>query len=219
MSYTIYSDSDLLYDPRLPQYALIDPTMTLKVNEPGLLSFTVPDLNPSAGLITKLVSRIKVYQDGQLIFMGRVIKDERQLGHRRKYTAEGCLAYLIDSVCDPYSFTGTPAQFFAFLINRHNAAVSTTQQLTLGSCTVTSEDELTLSSALFTSTWQVLQDKLVGSLGGYLYVSFDQQGNPIINWLADAPDTATQTIRFSENLIDIAVERDADETFTASDTR
>ena len=215
MSYTIYSDNDLLYDPRLPQYAMIDPVLDLKVNEPGMLTFTIPEMNPSAGLISKLVSRIKVYQDGQLIFLGRVVKDERQLGHRRKYTAEGCLAYLIDSVCDPYSFTGTPSAFFAFLINRHNAAASTAQQLIPGSCTVTSEDDLTLSSELFASTWQVLQDKLVDACGGYLYVSFDQQERPVINWLAEPPDTATQAIRFSENLVDIAVERDADETFTA----
>ena len=127
MTYTIYADTDLLYDPRLPEYAVIDSVLDLKVNEPGLLTFTIPESNPVAGAITKLASRIKVYRDGQLIFLGRVIKDERQLGHRRKYTAEGCLAYLIDSVCDPYSFTGTPAQFFTFLINWHNAAVSAAQ--------------------------------------------------------------------------------------------
>ena len=215
MTYTIYADTDLLYDPRLPEYAVIDSVLDLKVNEPGLLTFTIPESNPVAGAITKLASRIKVYRDGQLIFLGRVIKDERQLGHRRKYTAEGCLAYLIDSVCDPYSFTGTPAQFFTFLINRHNAAVSAAQQLSLGTCTISSEDEVTLSSELYTSTWQVLQDKLVDAYGGYLYVTFDQEENPVIHWLEDPPDTATQAIRFSENLIDIAVERDADETFTA----
>ena len=139
MSYTIYADSDLLYDPRVPEYTLIDPTLDLKVNEPGLLSFVITNAHPSAGQISKLVSRIKVYQDGQLVFLGRVIKDERQIGHRRKYTAEGCLAYLIDSVCDPYEFTGTPAQFFSFLIMRHNATVSAMQQLTLGSCTIDPE--------------------------------------------------------------------------------
>ncbi len=215
MSYTIYADSDLLYDPRVPEYTLIDPTLDLKVNEPGLLSFVITNAHPSAGQISKLVSRIKVYQDGQLVFLGRVIKDERQIGHRRKYTAEGCLAYLIDSVCDPYEFTGTPAQFFSFMIMRHNATVSAVQQLTLGSCTIESEDEITLSSELFTTTWQVLKDKLIDAYGGYLYMTFDQQGSPIVNWLAEPPDTATQAIRFSENLVDIAVERDADETFTA----
>ena len=65
MIYTIYSDSFLVYDPRLPEYAVIDPILNLSVNEPGLLTFTVPDTNPSAGNITKLVSRIKGIQ-GQL---------------------------------------------------------------------------------------------------------------------------------------------------------
>jgi len=53
MIYTIYSDSFLVYDPRLPEYAVIDPILNLSVNEPGLLTFTVPDTNPSAGNITK----------------------------------------------------------------------------------------------------------------------------------------------------------------------
>ena len=98
MIYTIYADQDLLYDPRLPEYAVIDPVLDLKVNEPGLLSINIPEANPVSGSISKLVSRIKVYRDGQIMFLGRVIKDERQIGHRRKYTAEGCLAFLIDSL-------------------------------------------------------------------------------------------------------------------------
>lgn len=126
---TIYSDSFLVYDPRLPEYAVINPVLSLTANEPGLLTFTVPETNPSAGNIAKLVSRIKVFRDGVQIFQGRVIKDERGLGNTRKYTVEGCIAFLIDSVREPYSFTGTPAQFFAFLLNGHNASVQSGQQL------------------------------------------------------------------------------------------
>ena len=171
MIYTMYSDSDILYDPKFPRYLVIDPILDLSVNEPGLLAFSVPDTHPAASRIRKLVSWIKVYRDGRVIFRGRVIKDERNLSGQTKYTAEGCLAYLIDSVCDPYEFTGTPAEFFAFLINRHNASVSANQQFLIGNCTVTSDSELESHSVLYDSTWQVLKERLVKRYGGYPYVT------------------------------------------------
>lgn len=60
---TIYSDNELIYDPRLPEYAVIEPTLDLAVNEPGLLTFTVPETHPGIAYLVKLVSRIKVYRD------------------------------------------------------------------------------------------------------------------------------------------------------------
>ena len=173
MIYTMYSDSDILYDPKFPRYLVIDPILDLSVNEPGLLTFSVPDTHPAASRIRKLVSWIKVYRDGRVIFRGRVIKDERNLSGQTKYTAEGCLAYLIDSVCDPYEFTGTPAEFFAFLINRHNASVSANQQFLIGNCTVTADSEIESHSVLYDSTWQVLKERLVKRYGGYLYVTYN----------------------------------------------
>ena len=215
MIYTMYSDSDILYDPKFPRYLVIDPILDLTVNEPGLLTFSVSDTHPAVFRIRKLVSVVKVYRDGRLVFKGRVIKDERNLSGQTKYTAEGCLAYLIDSVCDPYEFTGTPAEFFAFLINRHNASVSANQQFLIGNCTVTADSEIESHSVLYDSTWQVLKERLVKRYGGYLYVTYNYLEKPVLNWLADPPDTSTQTIQFGENLIDIAVTKDADETYTA----
>ena len=46
-------------------------------------------------------------------------------------------------------------------------------------------------------------------------VTYNYLEKPVLNWLADPPDTSTQQIQFGENLIDIAVTKDADETYTA----
>lgn len=215
MIYTMYADSNLLYDPKFPNYTVIDPVLDLTVNDPGLLTFAVPDNHPSASRIRKLVTVVKVYRDGRLIFKGRIIKDERTLSRQTKYTVEGCLAYLIDSVCDPYTFNGTPAGFFTYLLNQHNASVSAGQQFIAGTCSVTTDSEIETHSILYDSTWQVLKERLVKRYGGYLHVTYNWQEKPVLNWLAAPPDTATQTIRFGENLLDIAVTKDADETYTA----
>lgn len=216
MIYTIYSGNELIYDPRMPDYAVIDPTLDLSVNEPGLLTFTVPETNPGIPYLVKLVSRINVYRDRSLMFRGRIIKDERTLGNMRKITVEGCLAYLIDSVRSPYTFTGSVAQFFAFLIAGHNASSQASQQITAGRCTITDEGgDITVYSELFDSTWNVLKSKFLDKYGGYLNVTFDANGNPVLEYLAGPPDTATQRIEFSENLLSMAVTKDADEAYTA----
>ena len=73
--YTVHCDSSLLYDPRLPEYVLCEPLLSFRNNEPGQLSFSIPEGHPNSDVLTRLKSRIKVYRDGVLIFMGRVIED------------------------------------------------------------------------------------------------------------------------------------------------
>lgn len=213
--YRIYSDNDLIFDPRVKNCPVLNPVLSLTVNTPGTLTFTLPETHPTFGRINRLSSRIKVYRDSTVIFIGRVIEDERSLDNRREYTAEGVLACLIDSLVRPFTFTGTPAQFLSMLITQHNAQVGTEQQFTLGTCTVTSEDELVTSAELYYSTWQLIKDKLLDRYGGYLYLTYTQSGTPVLNYLAEAPDTATQHITFGENLKDIVVNKNADETYTA----
>lgn len=46
-------------------------------------------------------------------------------------------------------------------------------------------------------------------------MTYTQSGTPVLSYLAEAPDTATQRISFGENLTEIAVNKNADETYTA----
>ena len=123
--FTVYSDNAPLYDPRLPEHVLLDPVLSLNMNEPARLSFGLPKTNPNCGAVMRLQSRIKVYRDDTLLFLGRVIEHEVGLNHRQTYVAEGALAFLLDSVQRPYSFDGTIAAFFTQLLNTHNAQVNT----------------------------------------------------------------------------------------------
>ena len=213
--FTVFSDNALLYDPRLPDYVLTDPVLTLAKNEPASLSFGIPDTNPNSGAVTRLQSRIKVYRDGRLLFLGRVIEDGVGLQHQRSYVAEGALAYLLDSVQRPFSFDGTVAAFFTQLITTHNAQVNEQQQIIAGNVTVEPDAALTVSSEEYASIWAVLKEQLVDVYGGYLALTFNADEQPVLSYLAEPPDTATQRITFGENLVDLAVNRNADETYTA----
>lgn len=212
--YTVHCDSSLLYDPRLPEYVLFEPLLTLRNNEPGQLSFAVPDGHPCAAAITRLKSRVKVYRDGTLVFLGRIIEDNIGLKCRKSYTAEGILACLIDSIQRPFSFDGTIAELLAQLIAGHNAQVNAEQRFILGGVTV-NDDIITVVSTEYLSTWAVLKEYLLDIYGGYLVVTFDSNENPMLSYLASPPDTATQRIEFGENLSELSVIRNADETYTA----
>jgi len=213
--FTVFSDNALLYDPRLPEYVLTEPVLSLAKNEPARLSFGLPNTNPNIGSVARLQSQIKVYRDETLVFLGRIIEDDVGLNHKQTYIAEGALAYLLDSVQRPYSFDGSVAALFTQLLTTHNAQVNVAQRLGVGNVTVEPDITITASSDEYTSVWAALKAQLIDVYGGYLVLTFDVDDLPVLNYLAEPPDTATQHIKCGENLIDLAVTRNADETYTA----
>jgi hypothetical protein len=211
--YRILCDSYVLYDPRLPDLFVIEPELTQKKNEPGELSFTIPKEHPNYGVLEKLKSRIKIYRDDTLIWLGRAIEDDRDVYENRKVVAEGALSFLLDSVLRQFTFDGTATELFAWILAAHNARVNENQRLTLGNCDISGSVGVTTKDYL--SSWQALKTCLIDSFGGYLIVRYDENENPILDYLSDVPDTATQRIEFGENLIDLALNRSASETYTA----
>jgi hypothetical protein len=211
--YWILCDSYVLYDPRLSDLFVLEPILTQKKNEPGELTFKIPKEHPNYGVLEKLKSRIKVYRDDTLIWIGRAIEDERDLYENRKIVAEGALSFLLDGVMRPFSFEGTATELFKSILAEHNAQVNDNQKLMLGNCDTSGS--VGLSTKDYLSAWQALKTCLLDSFGGYLIVRFDENENPILDYLSDVSDTSTQRIEFGENLIDLALSRSASETYTA----
>ena len=211
--YRILCDSYVFYDPRLPDLFVFEPDLTQKKNEPGELTFTIPKEHPHYGMLEKLKSRIKVYRDDTLIWIGRVIEDARDLYENRKVVAEGSLAYLLDSVIRPFTMDGTAAEIWDHILTQHNGQVNVNQRFVLGNCNLVGS--VSISTKDYLSAWQIMKTYLLDSLGGYLIVRFDEYENPILDYLADVPDTSTQRIEFGENLIDLVLSKDASETYTA----
>ena len=211
--YRILCDSYVLYDPRLLDLFVLEPELTQKKNELGELSFTIPKEHPHYDVLEKLKSRIKVYRDDTLIWVGRVIEDERDLYENRKVVVEGLLAFLLDSILRPFTMDGTAAEVWAYILTQHNAQVNANQRFVLGNCNLVGS--VGVATKDYLSTWQTLKTCLLDSFGGYLIVRYDENENPILDYLSDVPDTSTQRIDFGENLIDLALSRSASETYTA----
>ena len=211
--YRILCDSYLFYDPRLPDLFVFEPDLTKKKNEPGELAFTIPKEHPHYGVLEKLKSRIKVYRDDTLIWIGRAIEDERDLYENRKVVAEGVLAFLLDSALRPFVMDGTAAEVWAYILTQHNSQVNANQRLGLGNCDLAGS--VNIATKDYLSAWQVLKSSLLDPFGGYLIVRYDENENPILDYLSDVLDTSTQRIEFGENLIDLILSKNASETYTA----
>ena len=205
-----------IYHPQNPNLQLINPKLTLEDNGAGQLTFQIYSTNLNYSTIRKLYPVIAVERDGQTIFKGRVISDKKDFYNGKRIEVEGKLSFLNDSVLDPFSFSGSPAELLQKIIMNHNAQVKDWQQFKVGIVTVTdNNDYIVRSSENMVNSWEALKDKCFqSSLGGHIRIRYETDGD-YIDWLADYDTVSAQHIEFARNMIDISSEVDATETYTA----
>lgn len=213
--YQVYCDGQLLHDPRLQEYQLLSPSLSLELNKTGSFTFTQYPNHPMAGLVQKLKSIIEVKKDGAVLFRGRPLSSKEEFYRQQDYTCEGELAFLLDSRVRPFEMAGGVTELFTYLINQHNEQVDETKRFQVGTMTVTDpNDYINRSNVTYETTWDILNTRLLNTLGGYLWVRHEADG-VYLDYLADFPYMSTQRITFGENLLDYARTRDGSEIATA----
>lgn len=209
MMYKVYCDNYLIYDTRLTELTIINPSLNLELNKTGSFTFTIYPSHPYYDKLQKLKSIIKVYQDDYLVFRGRILNDVQGWHNEKKVTCEGELAYLLDSIQRPYDFQSgdkstTITDLFTYFIANHNSQVDADHQFIVGNITVTDpNDYIVRADSNYTNTWDSINNKLIDSFGGYLWVRHEEDGN-YIDYLADFDTLSSQTIEFGKNLIDLS---------------
>ena len=207
--YKVYCDEYLIHDTRISNLDIISPNLSLELNKTGTFTFTIYPSHPYFDKLKKLKSMIKVYQDDYLLFRGRILNDTQGWHNEKQVTCEGELAFLLDSIQRPYDFMSgelhtTVKDLFTFFINNHNSQVEPEHQFIVGNITVTDpNDYIVRSDSNYTNTWDSINNKLIDSLGGYLWVRHEDDGN-YIDYLADFDTISSQTIEFGKNLIDLS---------------
>lgn len=202
--YQVYCDSHLIYDTRVDSLKLVNPKLDLELNKTGSFTFTIYPSHPHYAHLQKLKSIIQVYSNGYLIFRGRILNDDQGFYNEKAVSCEGELAFLLDSVQRPFDFQGTPKELFEKLITTHNNQVDESKRFIIGNVTVTDpNDYIHRSDSLYKNTWTDLNDKLIDTLGGYVWVRHEPEGN-YIDYLSDFDALSSQKITFGKNLIDIS---------------
>ena len=213
--YHVYCDSFLLYDDQLEGYKIFNPKVELELNKIGQFDFTIYNDHPSFNNMHRLKSIIQVYQDGFLMFRGRILNDEQGFYNEKNVTCESEIAFLVDSIQRPYDFTGTPAELFTQFITNHNAQVDADHQFKVGNITVTDpNDYISRADSDYLNTLESIQKKLIETLGGYLWFRHEEDG-VYIDYLEELNFLAPQTIEFGKNLLDMKRETNGEDIATA----
>lgn len=220
MSWAVYCDSDLVYDPRLQEYLVPQLHLTQELNKADVLNFVIYPQHPSFDIFKRLKSTITVKENGVIKSRCRLIDDVIGWNNERECLCEGELAFFNDSVQRPFTFpqdatNTTPADYFKFLVNRHNEQVSEDRQFTVGNVTVTDPNGyISRSDTEYSTTWQLLNEGLLQTHGGYLWVRHVGTKN-YIDYLSDFNVLANQPITAGINLLGISTERNGADIATA----
>lgn len=214
--YKIFCDNTLIYDSTLEDFVITKGQITKEVNKSGSFSFSIPSKHEFYNVIQKMKNIITVYKGEELIFRGRVINEAVSFFKEKSFTCEGELGFLLDSIIRPYEFTGTPEEFLNYLIAEHNSQVDDYKKFKVGTVTVTDPNNyIARSNSDYENTFENLKSRLLDTLGGYIFITGDTDGNRVINWYDKSPYRSDQVIRFGENLLDFTKTNRAEDIATA----
>ena len=221
--YRINYDDSLLHDLQVPEehgYYLLEPILKEEVNKVAELEFSISSTHPNFDKLEHLVPSVILKKDNKIIFKGRIIKEQQNMDKSKQVTCESVLAFLFDSVVRPYNFQGSPEDLFKFYIDNHNSQVDINKQFKIGKTTGANLDNneyINRSNENYINTYDEIKNKLL-NIGGYFYVRYEDDGN-YLDWVDDFTGdvgqiTSLQTIEFGNNLRDITVENDANDTYS-----
>ena len=200
MLYKLYCDNFLLYHSNLENLQILDASAELELNKSGKFDFLMPFNHPYYSQVKKLKSIIRLYQDDYMLFRGRVLDEEINWHNEKAVSCEGDMAFLLDSILRPFAFSGTAAEFLAYVLQLHNAQVDAEKQFLPGSVTV--EGYVTYETTEYLTTKETLEKALLEPSGGYLITRYtDNQA--YLDYLADIALLAPQKIEFGKNLLDL----------------
>lgn len=215
--YKIYADNYPLHDLRNNNLVVLNPKLTLELNKTGSLTFDIMESHVNSDRVKKLVTNIKAYKSDktsnehgyqdELLFWGRPLTDSKDFYNVGEIYCEGELAYLNDSIQRPFELHDmTIRAFLELMIANHNIDVEANKRFTVGIVDVidnTGDGLLYRKNEEYVNTLNILIDRLVNRLGGYLKVRHEDNVM-YLDYVQNYGTVNTQVIRFGENILDLS---------------
>lgn len=211
MIITIYADSVLAYDSRLPveaNYSILSARISENVSKGGTATIVLPPGHPLYNGFPAFRTPVEIYRDGLLRWRGRPLPESDDFYGRRTITCEGERCFLQDAIHRPYLYQSDPATIFTRVIAVYNAAVEPWKQFSVGVVTVKDPNDYIRFESENPEKVSDTINKLVERCGGYILFSTAEDGTRCINWYADLPYRCNQKIQFGYNLTDFSSQSD-----------
>lgn len=226
MGYRVLYGKQLLFDPYTDD-RITDTKLSSKLNAASYFDFTIA---PTHSLYSKLAERaeeVRIYFNNLILFKGEITKIEEDFEGNYSVSCTDVLDYLTATRVRPYSTVQgeqpltCPATFdgyFQWLIDQHNSnCLDSRKRFSVG---VNQGNILDKNNYIYRSSEQrpttasEIEDKILNSAGGYLFVRYKDDLN-ILDLYADVHDVNTQIIDYGVNMLDFTKTTTAESQYTA----
>lgn len=226
MGYKVLYDNQLLFDP-YTRDRITDTKLSSKLNAASYFDFTIA---PTHSLYSKLEERageVRIYFNNLILFKGEITKIDEDFEGNYSVSCTGVLDYLTATRVRPYSTVEgeqplkAPSSFdgyFQWLIDQHNSnCLDSRKHFSVG---VNQGNMLDKNNYIYRSSEQrpttasEIEDKILNSAGGYLFVRYEDDLN-ILDLYADVHDVNTQIIDYGVNMIDFTKTTTTEGQYTA----
>ena len=224
--YQLTYDSKILFDPYMQSTAITDAKYIGKSNSVSYLDFTIAPNHPLYNTIEKDKGLVEFYSDNVLKFRGKINEIEIDDYGYKIVSCNSVLQYLNHTRVRSYSTVPGDADltaptsvegYFQWLIDQHNLHVKdASERFEVGvnqGAALDENDYILRSNDNYPTTLDEINDKVLDSLGGYLFVEYKDDRN-ILNLYADVHSTNSQIIDFGSNILSISYKENDDELYT-----
>lgn len=208
--YKVYCDGNIIYDPRLPDRKIFNAIADLELNKTGSFNFAIYPTHKKFDSLRQMKSVIKVTQDDDILFRGRILDVEQGFYNEKQVACEGELAFLLDSVIEPEGSDDSPVEYKPLdylnkLISKHNELMTgcNEKHFTVGNISDALKDkEVLVAESDYKTPWELITENLIDVLGGYIWVRHVGEKS-YIDYLTEPDVPSNQAIKFGKNLLDL----------------
>lgn len=213
--YQVYCNGSKIYEHGVDELRITTPVLDLELGKTGSFQFTIYQDHPNYSAVEPM-AKVTVDRNYQTIYTGRVLTIQYGFYNEKQVSCEGELAFLLDVLIEPHSYTGSFVGYLGYILGLYNAMVESTKQFTAGVATVAEYTPYTTSETEYKTAFDLLQSKMASPSGGYLQVR-NENGYRYLDLLSpEANGTAsTQSIELGKNLLDLKREFNGENVFSA----
>lgn len=226
MGYKLLYDKQILFDVYSGDY-VTDAQLSMSVNTISYFDFTISLTHSLYNIIAEHAGIVELYFDDVKLFSGEITKIDVDLNGNKDITCAGALDYLSYTLVRPYSTIDGEADllapssvdgYFNWLIEQHNKhCLDSRKHFFVGvnqGNLLDNNNYIYRASSSLPTTSSEIEDKILNSVGGYLYVRYKDDKN-ILDLYADTHDANTQIIDFGVNITDFVKTTSTDDQYTA----
>lgn len=226
MGYKLLYDKQILFDVYSGDY-VTDAQLSMSVNSTSYFDFTISLTHSLYNIIAEHAGIVELYFDNAKLFSGEITKISVDLNGNKDITCAGALDYLSYTLVRPYSTIDGEADllapssvdgYFNWLIEQHNKhCLDSRKHFFVGvnqGNLLDNNNYIYRASSTLPTTSSEIEDKILNSIGGYLYVRYKDDKN-ILDLYADTHEANTQIIDFGVNITDFVKTTSTDDQYTA----